>query len=54
MKKTKNLLPAINFAMRTDIDFFNHYTQKNDPRIFPWGAFMRKSRTSSALECPKR
>jgi len=31
-------------SMRTDIDFFNHYTQQNDPRIFPWGAFMRKTR----------
>jgi len=31
-------------SMRTDIDFFHHYTQKNDPRIFKWGAFMRKTR----------
>jgi len=31
-------------SMRTDIKYFNKYTQKNDPRIFPWGAFMRKSR----------
>jgi len=31
-------------SMKTDIDYFNHYTQKNDPRIFKWGDFMRKSR----------
>jgi len=31
-------------SMRTDVEFFNHYTQDNDPRIFPWGAFMRKTR----------
>lgn len=31
-------------SMRTDIKFFNHYTQENDPRIFPWGKFMRKTR----------
>ena len=31
-------------SMRTDIDFFHHYTQENDPRIFKWGAFMRKTR----------
>ena len=31
-------------SMRTDIEYFNHYTQEDDPRIFPWGAFMRKSR----------
>jgi len=31
-------------SMRTDVDFFNHYTQEDDPRIFPWGKFMRKSR----------
>ena len=31
-------------SMRTDVDFFHHYTQENDPRIFPWGAFMRKTR----------
>jgi len=31
-------------SMRTDIDYFNHYTQENDPRIFKWGQFMRKSR----------
>jgi lipopolysaccharide/colanic/teichoic acid biosynthesis glycosyltransferase len=31
-------------SMRTNVDFFNHYTQKDDPRIFKWGAFMRKTR----------
>jgi len=31
-------------SMRTDIDYFNPYTQENDPRIFPWGAVMRKTR----------
>jgi len=31
-------------SMRTDIDYFNHYTQENDPRIFKWGNFMRKTR----------
>ncbi len=31
-------------SMRTDIEFFNHYTQENDPRIFPWGEIMRKTR----------
>ena len=31
-------------SMRTDIEYFNHYTQEDDPRIFLWGAFMRKSR----------
>jgi lipopolysaccharide/colanic/teichoic acid biosynthesis glycosyltransferase len=31
-------------SMRTDTEFFDHYTQKNDPRIFKWGAFMRKTR----------
>ena len=31
-------------SMRTDIDFFSPYTQENDPRIFKWGAFMRKAR----------
>ncbi len=30
--------------MRTDIEFFDHYTQENDPRIFKWGAIMRKTR----------
>lgn len=31
-------------SMRTDVDFFDHYTQENDPRLFPWGKFMRKTR----------
>jgi len=31
-------------SMRTDIDFFDHYTQENDPRIFKWGEIMRKTR----------
>ena len=31
-------------TMKTNIDFFNHYTQENDPRIFPYGEFMRKTR----------
>lgn len=31
-------------SMRTDVEFFNHYTQENDPRIFSWGKIMRKTR----------
>jgi lipopolysaccharide/colanic/teichoic acid biosynthesis glycosyltransferase len=31
-------------SMRTDVDFFDYYTQENDPRIFPWGKIMRKTR----------
>ena len=31
-------------TMRTDIDYFNHYTQENDPRIFAWGKIMRTTR----------
>jgi lipopolysaccharide/colanic/teichoic acid biosynthesis glycosyltransferase len=31
-------------SMRTDIHYFNEYTQENDPRIFPWGEIMRKTR----------
>ncbi len=31
-------------SMRTNVEFFNHYTQENDPRIFPWGKIMRKTR----------
>ena len=31
-------------SMHTDTEFFNHYTQKDDPRIFPWGQVMRKRR----------
>jgi len=43
----KNKKPFICYkfrSMRTDIDFFDHYTQENDPRIFPWGKTMRKTR----------
>jgi lipopolysaccharide/colanic/teichoic acid biosynthesis glycosyltransferase len=31
-------------SMRTDVDFFDKYTQNKDPRVFKWGAFMRKTR----------
>jgi lipopolysaccharide/colanic/teichoic acid biosynthesis glycosyltransferase len=31
-------------SMRTNVDYSNDYTQENDPRIFKWGKFMRKSR----------
>ena len=31
-------------SMRTDIEYHNDYTQEKDPRIFPWGDFMRKTR----------
>ena len=31
-------------SMRTDVEFFNHYTQEDDPRIFSWGKIMRKTR----------
>jgi len=31
-------------SMRTDVEFFDHYTQENDPRIFKWGEIMRKTR----------
>jgi len=31
-------------SMHIDTEFFNHYTQDNDPRIFPWGEKMRKRR----------
>jgi len=31
-------------SMRTDVDYFNKYTQENDPRIFPWGMIMRRMR----------
>lgn len=31
-------------SMHTDTQFFNPYTQDEDPRIFKWGSFMRKSR----------
>ncbi|GAB6045597.1 hypothetical protein JCM11957_11950 [Caminibacter profundus] len=43
--KNKKLFTCYKFrSMRTDVDFFDHYTQENDPRIFPWGAIMRKTR----------
>ena len=31
-------------SMKTNIEYFNHYTQDNDPRIFRWGEVMRKTR----------
>ena len=31
-------------SMHTKTDYFNHYTQENDPRIFHWGKIMRKTR----------
>jgi len=31
-------------SMHENSEFFNHYTQENDPRIFPWGNTMRKMR----------
>ncbi len=31
-------------SMRTDIDYFNRYTQDDDPRVFAWGKIMRKTR----------
>ena len=31
-------------SMYTNVNYFNPYTQENDPRIFPWGAVMRKAR----------
>jgi lipopolysaccharide/colanic/teichoic acid biosynthesis glycosyltransferase len=31
-------------SMHTNTDYFNHYTQENDPRIFTWGKVMRKYR----------
>jgi len=31
-------------SMKTNIEFFDHYTQENDPRIFKWGKIMRKTR----------
>jgi lipopolysaccharide/colanic/teichoic acid biosynthesis glycosyltransferase len=30
--------------MHEKTDYFNYYTQENDPRIFPYGDTMRKSR----------
>ncbi|MDD5406888.1 MAG: sugar transferase [Sulfurovaceae bacterium] len=31
-------------SMHENTEFFHHYTQENDPRIFPWGETMRKTR----------
>lgn len=31
-------------SMHEKTEFFNHYTQDNDPRIFAWGSVMRKTR----------
>lgn len=31
-------------SMHQKTEFFNHYTQEDDPRIFPWGETMRKTR----------
>jgi len=31
-------------SMHEKTEYFNHYTQENDPRIFPWGDLMRKTR----------
>ncbi len=31
-------------SMHENTDYFNHYTQENDPRIFPWGEKMRRLR----------
>jgi len=31
-------------SMRTDIDYRSDYTQESDPRVFPWGDFMRRTR----------
>ena len=31
-------------SMHEKTDYFNHYTQKDDPRIFPWGKVMRRRR----------
>ena len=43
--KNKKTFTCYKFrSMRTDIEFFDHYTQENDPRIFPWGKIMRKTR----------
>jgi len=43
--KNKKAFTCYKFrSMRTDIDFFDQYTQENDPRIFPWGKIMRKTR----------
>lgn len=31
-------------SMHSNTKFFNPYTQNEDPRIFSWGSFMRKTR----------
>ena len=31
-------------SMHTDTNYFNKYTQNDDPRVFKWGEFMRKTR----------
>jgi len=31
-------------SMRTDINYHSDYTKNKDPRIFPWGKIMRKTR----------
>ncbi len=31
-------------SMKTNIEYFHKYTQDNDPRLFKWGNFMRKTR----------
>jgi lipopolysaccharide/colanic/teichoic acid biosynthesis glycosyltransferase len=31
-------------SMHIDTEFFSHYTQTDDPRIFPWGKIMRQRR----------
>ena len=43
--KNEKLFNCYKFrSMRTDVKYFNKYTQEDDPRVFPWGNFMRKSR----------
>lgn len=43
--KNNKLFECIKFrSMHENTEYFNHYTQENDPRIFPWGDFMRKMR----------
>ena len=31
-------------SMNLKTEYFNYYTQENDPRVFPWGKLMRKTR----------
>ena len=31
-------------SMRTDVNYFDKYTHNNDPRLFKWGEFMRRTR----------